>query len=163
MAVPKIVQQVRSCGECPNYVYYSAGVRHCRLVDQRVRDKDVIAPFCPLPDYPARVIADMQATIAGLRNPNEYDFGHALLSYVSAKLRLNMMANRRGIEIPLADGSVVEFGLDFISELRAHPFEVVFMHGDKAFRLLLDATGPGLQQQEFSGDEELWQRLRLAK
>ena len=153
----KILDRITSCGECPHYVYYSGGVHNCRLVDEVVRDKSRVAPFCPLADYPSRVIADMETTITGLREPLTYGFGLALLTYVAAKLKVNVHTRGSSLVVPLKDGRKVGLGLDYITAIRVYPFEISFNHGEHSYKLLPDVgqlreSVPPKEGQE----EELW-------
>jgi hypothetical protein len=160
MSTPKILGQVASCGICPNYVYYSGGVHRCRLVDETVRDKEIVAPFCPLPDYPSRMISGMQATILGLREPNKYDFGIALLTHVATKLKLDLHAHGSGITILLMDERKVYLGLDYITEVRLRPFEITFANEEGKFKLSPDADPPVLSEAA-GADGNLWHHHNL--
>lgn len=164
MTTPKVLGQVSSCGECPNRVYYSGGVHHCRLVDEAVHDKSVVAPFCPLPDYPSRTLAQMQTTILGLREPFKYGFGMALMTHVANKLKLNLHANGSGLTIPFKDmgkDREVYLGLDYIRHIEIRPFEITFLSGESVFKLAPDNETPLLRE---AADKEgkLWSHHTLA-
>jgi hypothetical protein len=165
MSAPKVLGQVTSCGECPNYVYYSGGQHRCRLVDETVLDKSIVAPFCPLPDYPSRAIADMQTTILGLRAAEHRGFQLMLLTYVANRLKVNVPAHARGLMVPLKDREVY-MGLDRISEVKVWPLEISFSQGKNMFILSPDSSPPLLREkvlQAVDGDElSTWRHHHLA-
>jgi len=146
MSPPKITGQVTSCGTCPNYRYNSGGTYQCDLVDQIVLDKNVVAPFCPLPDFPSQIIADMEMTIRGLRKPLEYGFGLTLLTHIAAKLKINVDSSGSGIAIPLKGGRKVYLALDYITKITLRPFEIAFTRERSTFRLSPDADPPLLHE-----------------
>ncbi|MEO6536655.1 MAG: hypothetical protein ABIT47_03090 [Candidatus Paceibacterota bacterium] len=149
MTVPKVLALVTSCGTCANYEYNSGGTHKCRLADQIVLDKSVIAPFCPLADYPSSVIAGMDRTIRCLREPNKYVFTHALLTFVATKLNLNLDADGRGILITFKDcGKEREAYLayDYIMEVTVSPLIVTFISQGKRFKVLPEGTSPTIEE-----------------
>jgi hypothetical protein len=146
MSTPKILGMVTSCGTCPNHKYDSGGVSECVLVHEAVRDKSIVAPFCPLPDFPSRVIAGQQMTILGLREPNTYSFDFALLSHVATKLKLNVHASGLGIMLPLGDDREVYLNVDFITGVTIRPFEIIFRYEEREYRLSPDAHPPLLRE-----------------
>ncbi|MEK7068600.1 MAG: hypothetical protein AAB964_02185 [Patescibacteria group bacterium] len=158
---PKIVKIVNSCSECPNYGYLSGGRHECRLVGHMVLDNAVVAPFCPLADYPSQMIANMQTTILGLRKPLEYGFGLALLTHVAAKLKLNLRTNRSGIMIPFNKDCEVYLGLDYIRGIEVNPFEITFVGSrGSLFKLSPDADPPLLRERiDFAGNT--WRHHQL--
>lgn len=163
MAVPKVLGNVTSCGRCPNYLYYSGGVYRCSLVDEAVLDKSIIAPFCPLPDYPSRTIAEMQTTILGLREPLKYGFGLALMTHIATKLKLNLSVSGSGIAIPFKDMNgdrQVYLMIDYIREVTVRPFEVAFQSGDGIFKLSPD-TNPPLLYEATDVDSKAWNQYEL--
>jgi hypothetical protein len=146
---PKVVDTVTSCSHCPHYSYDSGNVNRCSLVGEVVRDKTIVAPFCPLPDYPSRLIAEMQMTIAGLRDPLKYSFGLTLLTYVANRLKLNLHANGSGIIIPFKDmkkDREAYLGLDLIRGIELRPFEITFLSSDGDFKLAPDGDPPLLRE-----------------
>ena len=161
---PKMLGQVSSCGACPNYIYYSGGVYHCKLVEEAVLDKSIVAPFCPLPDYPSRIIAGMQTTILGLREPLKYGFSMALMTHIAARLKLDLHASGSGLTIPFKDmekAREVYLGLDYIRDIQVRPFEVTFMSGDSLFKLSSD-TDPPLLREAADKDGKCWSHHKLA-
>jgi len=161
---PKVLGQVTSCGECPNHGYYSGSVYRCRLVDEAVLDKSIVAPFCPLPDYPSRTIAQMQTTILALREPLKYGFGMMLMSHIAAKLKLDLHAHGSGLTIPFKDmgkDREVYLGLDYIQGIETRPFEITFISGGSIFKLSPDIKPPLLHE---AADKEgkLWSQHTLA-
>lgn len=168
MPAPKIVDLVSSCGKCPNYQYYSGGVHKCKPADEIVLDKDEIAPFCPLPNYPSHQIASMQRTILDLREPNKAVFVLALLSHIATKLKLNLEPHGGGIVIPFKDGDKdreVYLSFEYITEVAVSPFSVIFQSGGKKFKLSPDFKPPTLDEEapKVPGleDKELWTSHRL--
>src|SRR3569832_622543 len=142
---PKVLGQVTCCGVCLFFVFFCGGVHRCRLVDVAVLDKSIVAPFCPLPDYPSRIIAQMQTTILGLREPLKHGFGLALITQVATRLKLNLHANGTGITIPFKDmgkDRKVYLGLDYIREIDVRPFEITFVGGESIFKLSPDSNPP---------------------
>ncbi|MDB5264555.1 MAG: hypothetical protein JWN64_126 [Parcubacteria group bacterium] len=132
-------------------------------MDEVVLDKTIVAPFCPLTDYPSHVIAGMQKTILDLREPNKPVFVLTLLSHVATKLNLNLEANGRGIVIPFKDRDEdrrVYMAFDYITEITLSPFMVAFIYGDKRFKLFPDYEPPVLEEAagkiEGMEDKDLW-------
>lgn len=144
MTVPKIVTQVSFCGECPHYRYYSGGAHECEKVQQIVREKSKVAPFCPLPDFPSRVIAEMQTTIEMLREPYKFGFDLALLTHVATKLKLSIEANGRGILIPYGQGNHAYLGSEYITKIQVVPCEIFFSEKLTKYRLIPDGPEPSL-------------------
>lgn len=164
MTALKVQKLVSSCGECPHYNYYSGRAYRCAMVDQTVFDKEKVAPFCPLADYPSGIIADMEVTILALRKPLEYGFGLALLTHVAGKLKVNLHANGRGLTVPLKDRKVY-LGLDYVKHVSPYPnFEITFMSGEGKFKLFPDLSPPQLHEatRPIEGGEEFWQHHRLS-
>ena len=164
MTTPKVLGTVASCSECPNYVYYSGGVHRCTLVEETVSDKSIIAPFCPLPDYPSRTIAQMQTTILGLREPLKYGFEVALMTHIATKLKLDLHANGSGLTIPFKDTGKdreVYLRLDYILDIEVRPFKITFMSGESIFELSTD-TDPPLLREAADKDSNLWISHELA-
>lgn len=150
---PKIVDTTTSCKECPNRIYDSGRIYTCRLVGQHILPEyeHQVAPFCPLPDYPAAVIAGMQTTIHVLQKPNAYGLGLALLVHVATKLKVNLAPSARGITIEFKDGKKdrkVFFGTDYITKYDPHRSEITFMGEGKAmFRISPDSDPPVLWEK----------------
>ncbi len=164
MTVPKIVNMVNSCGECPNYGYYSGRVYRCNLVEEAVLEKDRIAPFCPLPDYPSRVIKEMEITVLGLQKSVDYSYPFALFTFIAAKLKRTVSANGSTIRIPCRDGEVC-LQYDHIRDLTLNPFSIRFLDADKTYVLCVDGiAGPSLSEvvRREGIDEELFHQIYLA-
>ena len=163
--MPKILKIIDSCRGCPHYGYYSGGQHQCGLVNETVADKAVIAPFCPLTEFPSRVIADMGETIRLLREQYRYGLVLAVLSHIATKLKADVSA-RGVLTIKLKDKTSVYLRHDAIMEVRPLENTVIFA-GDKGkYKLHPDACPPLLEKQfvmEGAGvKEELWQRLDIA-
>jgi hypothetical protein len=159
----KITKIVQTCAECPYYSYYSGGASKCNMVDEVVIYRKEVAPFCPLPDYPSRTIAEMQTTIASLREPNKFGGALALLSHVATKLKLPLSANGSGITIPFKDmkkDREIYLGIDYIREVSMRPFEITFWWNDGTFKLSPDADPP-LLREKADPNQDLWHHHNL--
>lgn len=159
---PKILQIVNSCGICLNYRYYSGGKYVCTGVHEIVEDKSLIAPFCPLVDFPSRIIANMERTIQTLREPNKYGMVLAILSHVATKLKVNMDAY--GMSIPIKDNDSIYLKHDAITEITTFPYALYFIFGEKNFKLIPDGDKPHLYEMVLRDelpDKELWVELYL--
>lgn len=161
---PKVLGLVTCCEECRHYTYDSGGVYQCDLVGEPVTDYSAIAPFCPLSDYPSRLLAQMQRTIWALREPQSGVFGTLLMTHVATRLKLNLHANGSGVTILLKDRGQdreVHLQLDYIQEVRVQPLEITFMSlsGDGTFKLLPDTNPPLLRESDKEG--KLWREHRL--
>ncbi|MDB5188190.1 MAG: hypothetical protein JWO50_710 [Candidatus Kaiserbacteria bacterium] len=161
MSTPKIVGLVSACKDCTNYTYYSGGVYVCRIVDQAVIEKDEVAPFCPLTDFPSRTIANMGMTILGLRKTNDYSMGFALLSYVATRFKVSVEANGTGVVLAVDDGRKICLSLHYVEKVNLDPAEIRFKSGDDVFRACLDGKKPTLLKRVVSNDEseELWTHI----
>jgi hypothetical protein len=162
MTVPKIVKLVSVCKDCPHYNYYSGWVFTCSKADQIVIHKELVAPFCPLPDYPSKVIADMEMTIIALREPNQYSMDFALLSYVASKFKANIGAHGRGSVLALDEGKEVYLSLDHIEKISLNPSEIRFHCGNGVFRACLGGKDPALYKLSTLDEEtkkELWYQI----
>lgn len=167
MPTPKIVKQVSNCGECPNYGYYSGGAHRCSLVDETVLDKTRVAPFCPLPDFPSKVIAAMEHTIVGLRGGFNHVFSLYLLTYIATKLGIKLEASGRAVlRIPLLEDRELWLDLDQATVVNVRNLEIRFTHEGTTFVLYPDTNPPELcegVQAKNGGDEFYWDRLPLAR
>ena len=139
---------VRCCGECPNYQYYSGGSHICTLVDQFVRNKEQIAPFCPLSDYPSKIIADLSETVRLAQGAQKINFSAVMMSYIASYLKLNVEASGRGIVIPFGDDKEVTLDFSWITEVSVdRGFIVKFSDNGKAFELIIDTQNPVLKEE----------------
>ncbi|MDP2769456.1 MAG: hypothetical protein Q8O81_06445, partial [Giesbergeria sp.] len=127
----KVTGTTDSCGKCPNYGYYSGGAYECRLVELVVHDKTVVDPFCPLPDYPAAIIAGQQMTIKALREPHVYGLGFMLLAHVAAKLGATLSPRGKSLTLLLASGVELVLDSEYITAERNNPAAIEFFAGDK--------------------------------
>ncbi len=162
--MPKILALISSCGACPNYRYDSGGAYNCDLVGQTVRDKNRIAPFCPLADFPSRIIADLEVTADSLRRPNDHTFHWALMSFIADKLKAVLRSDGRYITLlPKKEGAQpILLLIDHITGVDMDKYHVTFLYESTRYaivlahppRLLKEATPPGLepgwQQIEFT-------------
>lgn len=165
--MPKMLQLVQKCGDCPHYEYYSGGQYKCRLTGEVVRDKTVIAPFCPLTGYPSRMLARMEATIQVLRDSRKYGLAIAVLSHIATKLD-TMLGPDGVVAIALKNGETVYLAPDHITEMAMQPFcSIQFLSGKKVYMLCPDTVPPQLSVQIeaiLDGvNETLWRRCELAQ
>jgi hypothetical protein len=100
----RIVATTTSCGKCSNRIYESGGVYTCKLVGERIRSDAQVAPFCPLPVYPSRIISSLDATVESLRNAYSYTLPYAIFSFLAAKLKARISADGRSIHLLVKDG-----------------------------------------------------------
>lgn len=175
MSAPRIVAQVSSCKECPHYAYYSGGMYECRKADAPVRDSSIIAPFCPLPEYPARIIAGLDATVRALRGEKDQGFWLVLLSHVATKLNLSLSANGESVNIPFENGKKTAYLMpQGIVRMEPCPLEIEFVNtgGGEKFRLIPDSKPPKLYIEvpkkdlprgvaEATGDKTFWEEREI--
>lgn len=160
----KMLKLIASCGECPNYGYYSGGTHECRVVNEVVPDKTVIASFCPLPDFPSRQLAAQESTIRLLREPNTYGLVLAVFSHIATKLKTTVNDNGT-VAVPLKDGTVLYVHWQCVTELSLSPgTEVHFVSDKKKYKLHPDAHPPVLYEEVTVEGHEgpLWTRVDLA-
>ncbi len=170
MPEKRILQLVGSCGECPRYQYYSGGTSKCIEVDQIVRDKHVVAPFCPLAPYPADIIADQAETIRVMREGNDTLFVFLLLERIGKKLNAIRKDGTMVLEIPLKEeGKTVCLDLHYVDEERSRLFprpEIRFKYQDSWYILDIEAKPPILKKvvRHPGGSEagELYESVPLA-
>lgn len=159
MSAPKIAKMVSSCRTCPN-----RQGNECALVDCDIVNQDIVAPFCPLPDYPSRIIAGQEATISALNNPHKWGAMYAVLTHVAAKLKINFNGDRMtNITIPYPDrGEIHEvcFRLDHIIRIDVPSFVIYFLDSGDTFKLYVDGSQPALSRQ-VSVDPERWEQFDL--
>ena len=71
----KIHSLISGCHECPHRVYYSGMVYECRKADQKLPSLESLRgghpTWCPLPEYPAKAMANLEEEIANLRKALE--------------------------------------------------------------------------------------------
>ncbi len=159
MPTPKIVTMTTSCRACEKRQGDT-----CSLVDTMIVDKDIVAPFCPLPDHPAQVIASQQYTIMGLREPHKWGFNFALMNHVGAKLKLNITAGLvPSITIPCKQGGEeldVCFRLDHITAIDVPALAIVFMDRGRTYKLYVDTSPPKMSYQS-DVNPALWGELEI--
>lgn len=153
MTVPKILGTVTSCGICPKRTD-----DRCSLVDARIIDRDIVAPFCPLTDYPSRVIADQQAMIESLRRPHKWSMSLAIITHVAAKLGRVVNSERvTTLNIPYRRGSEeCELCLDFeyITDIDLRGgFGIIFRYREDIFKLYPDNHPPQLSVRSKSNPD----------
>lgn len=160
----KILKLIDSCGGCPQYGYYSGGQSECRLVNEIVPDKTVIAPFCPLTEFPSHMLASMDSTIRLLREPNKYGIVLAVLSHISTKLKKDADRNG-GITIELKNNRApVYLRHDGITSVVPFQGAVFFVDGGYKYKLYPDTLPPQLHVQVAREGitDELWEHLYIA-
>lgn len=158
---PKITGTTTNCGKCPFYSYDSGGAYICLKVDEVVLDKEKVAPFCPLPDYPSHIIAELDTTIYVMRKGSEFSSELALFSHIATKLGLNLTARANGIDIPIEQDRTVYLGIDYVRGITLRPFEITFSAGASGlYKLALDAKPPRLMKAR---DEtgKLWHQVDI--
>lgn len=164
ISVPKILKIIDSCGGCPQYGYYSGGQSECKLVGEIVTDKTVIAAFCPLTEFPSRMLANMDETIRLLREPNKYGIVVAVLSHISTKLKKDSDKNG-GITIELKNGQApVYLRHDGITNVVPFQGAVFFVDGEYKYKLYPDTLPPQLHVQVAHEGitDELWEQLYIS-
>lgn len=162
-ATPKVLALVSSCNTCQNREYISVNHFSCRLVGQPIIENDIVAPFCPLTDYPANTIAQMQMTILAVRQALSQRFGTHLLTYIAAKLKRTLNAYGSGLTIAFDDMGVsreVYLGLENVLEIKVQPFEVQFLYRDTAYIVSPDASPPMLRKA-LNADRASWHHYEL--
>jgi len=164
--MPRILELILSCGGCPHYQYATSGRYDCRLVNQGVNDKTIVAPFCPLPIYPADVIASMETTIDRLFEPYKFTLPLSVIEHVARKIKVAIVPNGRGLVLKLADETEVYLDFEYIIKLEIKQgAEIHFKAGDDTYRLFPDAVPPHLDKMyKCEGDEaeERWIHTKLA-
>ena len=117
----RMLALINSCGKCDRCKCNSGGIYTCDMVNQPIRDKTRIADFCPLPTYPDREIASLEATVKLLRVPNEHGFRHAIMAFIADKLKATISLNGEHITILIGKektplllfrDAITEFDLD---------------------------------------------------
>lgn len=160
MTVPKIVTMVTSCMECPK-----RNGDTCRMVDTAIPDKKQVAPFCPLPDHPAPVIAGLLFSLEGAREPHKWGFGYALVNHVAAKLKLCLNpTGMTSVTIPYKDGGedrTVCLAFDRVRFPEEWSSTISFIDQGREYHLNIDAVPPLLRIKSETG-ENLWRSLNLA-
>ncbi len=157
----KVLPLVTSCKGCPN--------RHsneCALVNERIADMHTVAPFCPLPDYPSHLIAQMETTISALSDPNKYGFSRMILAFIATKLTLNLSADGRSLVIPTTDDRQIRFDPEYVTKCETVPgLDIEFRFADGTFRLTPDTNPPTLSEAVMATIEgeqkQLWHPLGI--
>jgi len=62
----KIVDTTNSCRTCSHKMYFSGGQYECTKLNKIINDISTIPNWCPLPEYPAQVIQDVENQKAAL-------------------------------------------------------------------------------------------------
>lgn len=162
----KILRLVSSCGVCPNYGYYSGGVHQCRSVEEDVENPNVIAPFCPLADFPSEIIAGLDKTIKRLTNPYSYTLSLAVMSHVAAKLGVAFNSRGSSLMIPQEEGEPILLSFDYITDIKMGLGAEIHFIGSKREKFVLcpDSKPPSLRRElveKGSNGEALYQDVRL--
>lgn len=132
-------------------------------MDEIVADKTIIAPFCPLAEFPSRVLANMDETIRLLREPNKYGLVLALLSHIATKLKTEV-STHGVITIVLKEGTSVYLRNDAIAEvLPQEAGMVIFWDNEQKYKLHPDASPPQLYRKIVRDGitDELWEHLQI--
>ncbi len=139
------------------------GVDSCNLNGQRIPDQRTIPVWCPLPDPPSRLIADMEATIRGLREQAKLPFSTAVLSLIATRLGTNIRSDMRGINLVLEKGEVVMLEYDSLVIEDAHHGLVRFDYQGMNYRLQLGADYITKEVELPGTNEKVWMHCNLTK
>jgi hypothetical protein len=149
---------INACKQCIH-----VRVDSCGLNGQDITNQRIIPSWCPLPDPSARLIAAMRTTIELLRGDNSAPFVLGFLSLVATRLKLNMRADGRGIDIPLADGSQVHLPFDGFTVDTEKGWNIEFRDNGIEYMLRLGRPPSLHKKVKVPGvDHELWQECDLA-
>lgn len=156
--MPKVLRLIRSCGECS---HYSSG--QCTLADAPVHDCTVVPAFCPLNDYPGKVIADLEATLRFMQDERyQHALVMAVLIHIAAKLHKPMDARTAAIALLLEDERVIHLTHDSISAVDPHSWEITFLSKQSIFRLNINELPPTLLEQVHYKDVgDLWKACSI--
>ncbi len=125
-----------------------------------------IAPFCPLPDYPSGVIAQMEATIRTLRGLGKPPFFIEIFSLLAKRLGVLLHTNSGGLTIELEDDTKVHLLYDTIHnvEVSHTTWSIFFHHEGTLYRLSLYDKPSLSRKVQIPGVENmLWQECELKK
>ena len=142
MSSPKIVGMTKSCGACPN--------RH--------------GDECPLPDFPAEIIANQQAMIMSMQDPYKWGISLAVITHIAAKFGQNVNASRMTtVNIPYQCGAEegnLCLDFEYITEILMPGFGIVFRYAEDTFKLYVDSAPPSLSRQSRQ-HPELWESCKV--
>lgn len=162
--MPKIAVMTSSCEKCPKSRYNTQGIYECAVVGQNILDPKQIAPFCPLPDYPAATIAGMEQTIVRQREPHRYGLLLAVLNHIAAKLKTNLSADGGGIKISCKYGGQdreVRFDVRCVTAFDVHGHGISFIDGDDTYRIFPDGNPPRLELLKVVDGKDLYAELAI--
>lgn len=127
---------VASCNGCPNREYGSGGFYDCTLTRERIPNDVVIAPFCPLADYPAATIAAMEKRIRALEEPQKFSLVTIALSYVGGKFGILPDARYGSVTFNLEDGSQVVLRYDGVTEVdvKMSSWDILFQWNGRTYK-----------------------------
>ena len=161
----KIMKFVGNCGECDNYRYNSAGTYICAPVEQIIRDKDTIPAFCPLTDFPAKTLSDLESTVRAMQEPNRYGLTCAVLTHIASKLKTTLSDNFV-LRISLKETmGAVYLNPNFITKVEFNPWTIYFSNQvDQEYRLFPDYTEHKLEKKVLLDGSETpaWLNVDLA-
>jgi hypothetical protein len=160
---PKVLPLVSSCKECPKYSYYSGGQSVCLLTNEFVTDASKVASFCPLPDYPSRTIASLDAHIAGLEKGMAASFRQYLLTYIVSKTGATIGRGERSVTLKFHDHGNDREVVVGLSEIRSISVDGVidFVDGQNMpWALHMNATPPLLRESR-DKEGESWYHHHL--
>jgi len=154
---------ISSCKSCPNRKYASGGVYDCTLAHERIPDAVGIASFCPLPDYPARIIAEQEATIRALRDQQSLSLTVGILSLIAMKLGVTLHPDYLGLTLECENGEKVFLHHDSFG-VTEFTLMVTFRDQGKNYRLsigsepllMVEVTREGIKDPR-------WMQLSLKK
>lgn len=164
MVSPRILKLIRACDECPHKRYDSGGQNDCDLTGQRVPSSLTgIAGFCPLPNYPGKIIADQEHSLKMLREAYSFNFMTTLMAHVSIKLDVNLDSRSGGILFETADNEWIRLHPECIIMLEWRPLEITFVDSSTGctYKLQPDAHRPRLYKEVTVADIKGWVELTL--
>jgi hypothetical protein len=158
---------VNSCGECPNYQYYSGGTHVCTFVDLVVTDKTQVSKFCPLPQYPAQVIADLHNSLREYQTEEEkLGLRQVVLRQIAAGFK-TVVSNFRSIVFKATESerwpTKIILSYDCITEVDIHRDIVHFFYEEGKYKVFRVKDGWEMQAMVELDGKELWTTGKLVK
>lgn len=161
--MPKILTLIDSCKGCPHHRYDSGGRYDCKLVGEQIIDSSRVAPFCPLPDFPANQIARLERTVQALQQPNDFGLYWAILAFIAKKSRTTLSADGRYITFTQKDGDPIYLVNDHIVEVDLQQGRIVFLCEKDKYAFVTSTPPRLLKEVSLMGDESKkgWQEIHI--
>lgn len=162
----RMAKNVTSCKGCPYEHYYSGGAYECTMVKQIIPERDKIASFCPLPIYPAQVMADMEGSLR-LHQVQELKESKSLKLWLSryvASLMKSTVGSHGSVEIKiksLGEEKTIYFMPDYVKSIALYDNEITFSYKRETYRLISGTNGVTLYKAETVNGKELWSDQKL--